>query len=80
MKIIFIIILFIIIIYYYTKKKENLTIIYNNNSNNSNNNNRLPYKDKYMPNVTWSQGWVDRYNQPYNPRWFFLRNYFYPVS
>ena len=30
--------------------------------------------------TSYSQGWVDRYNQPYNPRWFFLRNYFYPVS
>ena len=62
--IIFLIIISICIIVYKYKYKEDLTIIYNIESS---------------PN-SWSQGWVDRYNQPYNPRWMFLRNYFYPVS
>ena len=56
-------ILLIIIICNCYKNKEDLTIIYN--------------IDQEPP--TYSQGWVDRYNQPYNPRWMFLKNYFYPV-
>ena len=56
-------IILLILIYNYYKNKEDLTIIYNINEEPS----------------TYSHGWVDRYNQPHNPRWIFLKNYFYPV-
>lgn len=53
-----------IIIYLFYKKKEDLTIIYNINK---------------MPN-SYTQISRNRYNHSYTPRWFFLRNYFYPIS
>jgi hypothetical protein len=56
-------IIFIILICKYYKIKEDLTIIYNIE----------------QPSPTYLQGWVDENNKPYNPRWMFLKNYFYPV-